>query len=300
MIAQPEDKNDLAIHWSKGDKRIAKILQSGRCPSYSVPKRIPLGGIVALVATSGDVLLLFQLARIEQTVNVTVADGQRRQNGYYLVAKRGTIRRPRGRDPRVLNVNRHALGAFAYFDHSTFKRVIYELGNGTDPADASAAPVHKPFPSRRVPFFANNIGKTLSQPEKRLIMAYVEWIGDVTMFVHHPLKESGLYTDLFVPRCWTLFEAKSSIARGILREAVGQLFDYQRHYDRSPRLAVLLPERPASNVIGLFEKKRIVVVWRSVSGSFRDSLDGVLTKDLREAARAKKATPFSPPSNPTP
>ena len=77
------------------------------------------------------------------------------------------------------------------------------------------------FRQVRFPFFANNIGKTLSQPERRLIRAYVKWVGDVTMFAHHPLKESGLYTDLFVPRVWTLFEAKASTARRSLREAVG-------------------------------------------------------------------------------
>ncbi len=116
-------------------------------------------------------------------------------------------------------------------------------------------------------------------------MAYVRWVGDVTMFVHHPLKETGLYTDLFVPKCWTLFEAKSSTSRRALREAVGQLFDYQRHYSRSPRVAVILPQRPPSTVMGLFERKRVAVVWRSTGGTFRDSLGGTLTQALRNAAR---------------
>src|SRR5512143_1807082 len=36
-----------------------------------------------------------------------------------------------------------------------------------------------------------------------------------------------------------------------------------------------------SSVIALFEKKRIVVVWRSSGESFRDSAGGALTRDLR-------------------
>lgn len=235
---------------------------------------------MALVGTNGKVILVFRVARIDKGVSVTAADGKHYERGCVLVARSGTLRSPGSRDPQVLSVNRHAPGAFAYFDASTYQRVVYEPGadraRGDDPA-----PNHISFPSRRYPLFANNIGMTLSQPERDLIQAYAAWVGDVKMFVHHPLKEAGLYTDLFIPRCWTLFEAKASTLRRVLREAIGQLFDYQRHYDRSPRLAVLLPRRPPWSVMGLFAKKRIVVVWRSRGASFRDSANGILTTDLR-------------------
>ena len=286
MLADENDLNDLAIHWPRGSRRISAIRRSGRCPSFSVPRKLRIpGGLVALVATNGEVLLVFRIARVEESVSVIAADGRRYDHGCILVARPGTVRRPGPRDPKFLNVNRYALGAFAYFDAASYGRVIYELGEEDRRSGQVKETRHAPFPPRRYALFSNNIGRTLSQPERQLIQAYVTWVGDVQMFVHHPLKESGLYTDVFVPRCWTLFEAKASTSRRVLREAIGQLFDYQRHYDRSPRLAVLLPERPPSSVMALFEKKRIVVVWQSRGESFRDSAGGALTKDLRTAAR---------------
>lgn len=125
---------------------------------------------------------------------------------------------------------------------------------------------------------------TLSQPERQLIRAYVTWVGDVDLFEHHRLKEPSLFTDLFIPRRWTLVEAKASTDRKTLRQAVGQLFDYQRYYPRSPRLAMLLPQKPQSTMMDLFEKKRIVVVWRSSGGSFKDSAGGAFTRELRAIA----------------
>jgi hypothetical protein len=183
----------------------------------------------------------------------------------------------------LLNVNRYALGAFRYYnDNGT---IIYEPGA----KNGDSLPPPATFPPRSYPLFANNIGKTLSQPEMDLIRAYATWVGDVTMFVHHPLKETGLYTDLFIPRRWTLFEAKASTQRKVLRGALGQLFDYQRHYDRRPSLGVLLPERPLQTVMDLFEKKHITVVWRSRGNTFRDSKNGFFTTDLRDIARLKKS-----------
>lgn len=285
-IADKDALNDVAIYWPRKSRAIATIRRTGRCPSFGVPRKLRVpGGLVALVRDDGKVLLVFRIARVEKGVPVIAADGKRYERGCVLIARPGSIRSPGSRDPKILNVNRHAPGAFAYFDTATYERVIYEPPKH-DRGVARPPNFPRPtFPSRRYPLFANNIGSTLSQPERQLIQAYVTWVGDVTMFAHHPLKETGLYTDLFIPRRWTLFEAKASTARRVLREAVGQLFDYQRYYDRSPRLAVLLPERPPRSMMGLFEKKRIVVVWRSRGGTFRDSANGILTTALRSPAR---------------
>ncbi|MBP7621299.1 MAG: hypothetical protein KA745_10055 [Gemmatimonadales bacterium] len=241
--------------------------------------------MVALVGKSGEVFLVFRIARIEEGQSITAADGHHYPDGCVLIARRGSMRVPGRRDPSVLNVNRHALGAFAYFEASSFERVIYEPSTGVADDGEQSPRSRRPFPFRRYPLFANNIDKTLNQPERELIRAYTAWVGDTTMFAHHALKESGLYTDLFIPRRWTLVEAKATTSRKALREAVGQLFDYQRHYDRSPSLAVLLPEHPGRDVMGLFEKKRITVIWRSRGNSFRDSADGALTSGLCRLVR---------------
>ena len=247
---------------------------------------------MALVDEHDSVRLVFRLARIEEGVPITAADGKPYERGNVLVARSGSVRTPGTRDPKKLKVNRSAPGAFLYFDPSTYIPDILEPGTGKADRVNSSVPVgHNQFPPRLYPLFANNIGKTLSQPERCLIRAYTSWIGDTSMFGHHKaLKKTGLYTDLFIPRCWTLFEAKASTSRRTLREAIGQLYDYQRHYDRSPRLAMLVPERPSSALMELFEKRRIIVVWRSRRESFSDSADGVLTKDLRNIARAKLAS----------
>jgi len=286
MIAGKNELNDVAIHWPRRrSKAISAIRRSGECPSHHVPRKLRPGGLVALVAADGEVLLLFRLARIEEHRSVIGADRERYTNGCVLIARKGSARKPRRSDPQILNVNHYGVGAFAYFN-AAHQSVWYESGPGNSTRNSTARPHNSHFPMLRFPLFANNIGKTLSQPEKKLIKAYVKWVGDVTMFAHHPLKQTGLYTDIFVPRCWTLFEAKSSMARRTLREAVGQLYDYQRHYTRSPRLAVLLPAHPGANVAGLFEKRRIVVVWQSRGGAFRDSREGILTKDLRSLSKS--------------
>lgn len=276
MLAKENELNDVAIYWKPGP-RIATILRAGRCPSWGVPRKLRPGGRVALVAANGRVLLIFRILRIEEGVRVMAANSKRYDNGCVLVAKKGTVRTPGPRDPKMLNVNTKALGAFAYFDAATHKSVVYEPGVG----GGIVNPTRRSYPTKRYALFANNIGKTLSAPERALIEDYTAWIGDVTMFAHHALRETGLYTDLFIPRCWTLIEAKASIQRRVLREAIGQLYDYQRHYNRSPRLAVLLPERPPQDVMDLFKKRRIIVVWRSRGKSFRDSGGGVLTSMLR-------------------
>ena len=284
MLADEGDENDVAIHWPRKWGRIATILRTGRCPSHAVPRRLRAGGTVALVDVEGNVLLVFKLNRIDEGVPVMSATGTKVANGCVLVARKGTTRRPGPRDPKVLGVNRHAVGAFSYFDASTYDRVVYEIGRER-PGPAGSTRRGQSFPPRRYPFFSNNIGKTLSQPERELLRAYVTWVGDVEMFAHHPLKESGLFTDLFIPRCWTLVEAKASVMREVLRGAIGQLFDYQRFYTRRPRLAVLVPERPAAAILSLLDCKRIVAVWRGGNGSFFDSAGGVLTKSLRSIAR---------------
>jgi len=196
-------------------------------------------------------------------------------------AQKGTIRSPGPRDPRFLNVNRHAIGAFRYFDASTNTAVFVNPYDTRDGKGAQEDKVKGRFPRRSYPFFSKNIDKTLRQPERRLIRAYATWVGDITMFVHHALKGTRLFTDLFIPRCWTLIEAKATTDRRVLREALGQLFDYQRYYDRSPRLAVLLPKKPTRDALELFAKKRIVVIWQLPGGGFRDSHQGALTTDLR-------------------
>ncbi len=284
MLAENTDLYDVAICWPR-DRMIGAVRRSGRCPSSCIPLHLRPGGRVALVDEEGSVRLVFRLARIEEHVLIRAADGKKYERGAVLVGRPGSVRSPGNRDPKKLSVNHHAPGALAYFDPITYRYV--RIVRKPETVKEAAGGYNPP---RLYPLFADNIGKTLSQPERCLIRAYTRWVGDDSMFGHHQaLKKSGLYTDLFIPRCWTLFEAKASMGRRTLREAIGQLYDYQRHYDRSPRLAILLPQRPSSTLMELFEKRRIIVVWRSRGASFSDSAGGVVTGDLREIARSNFA-----------
>jgi hypothetical protein len=290
VLAKTTDLNDVAILWPRS-RTINGVRRSGRCPSYSFPLhlRVP-GGRVELADEDGSVRLIFRVARIEKGVPVTAADGKQYERGNVLVATEGSVRSPGKGDRKYLGVNPHAAGAFAYFDPITRMRVVYRPGTGKADSKYPKRPGHHRFAPRLYPLFANNIGQTLSQPERCLIRAYTSWIGDTSMFGHHKaLKKSGLYTDLFLRSRRTLFEAKATMGRRILREAIGQLYDYQRYYPRSPHLAILLPQRPSLTLMKLFERMRIIVVWRSRGESFSDSADGVLTKHLRNIARTRLA-----------
>lgn len=282
MLAAEGERFDVTIHWPPRSRRLSEILRTGRCPSYAVPRKARRHAVVALVDRSGNVQLLFELSEIKENADVIGANGRRYRNGCILVAKPGTVRKPRRGDPAYLEVNRHAVGAIGYFDARSGEGVLYDPTSRMRAAP-TAGGAHGLAPRRRYPFFANNIGKSLSQPERALIRAYVSWVGSEEPFEHHYLPGPGLYTDLFYRPRWVLVEAKISVSREILRAAMGQVMDYQRYYTRHPRLALLLPERPSDTMLDLLSSKRVATVWRSRSASFKDSVEGALTSQLRSS-----------------
>ena len=212
MIAKNQDeKNDLAIYWPRDLQQLEQIRRTGRCPSANFPHKLPEpGGTVALVDSDGSVMLLFRVNHIERDVAVTAADGKKVGKGCVIVAQKRSLRPPGRGDPPVLTPNLHALGAFAYFDSETYCRVIYDPDSepagggdatqsgrhpGTNKVDRLLKPkkeTKRAWPPCSYPFLADNTGKTLAQPEKKLVLAYVTWIGDIRIFVKHPLKGTEL------------------------------------------------------------------------------------------------------------
>ena len=57
-----------------------------------------------------------------------------------------------------------------------------------------------------------------------------------------------LYSDLYDAEENTIIEAKAFVTRESLRMAVGQLLDYARFLSPRPKLAVLLPHHPRSDL----------------------------------------------------
>lgn len=85
-----------------------------------------------------------------------------------------------------------------------------------------------------------------------------------------------LRSDLFDHDTALLAEAKAAIDRPSLRMAIGQLLDYERFVTPPPRAkAVLVPERPAPDLIDLLDSLDIAVIW-TAGTRFRDNRGGKL------------------------
>ncbi|MCA2216325.1 hypothetical protein [Jidongwangia harbinensis] len=78
-----------------------------------------------------------------------------------------------------------------------------------------------------------------------------------------------LLTDLFDVTAGELYEAKGTATRNAVRLAIGQLYDYQRHLpSKTASLAVLLPERPADDLVDLLHACKIACVYENGKGVF--------------------------------
>jgi len=117
------------------------------------------------------------------------------------------------------------------------------------------------------------LGTVAERREQRLVAQYQAHLEgmdhDVSSHTYllpgYPLP---LRCDLFDDSNGTLVEAKGVVSREAVRMAIGQLLDYRRFEDGSPKLAVLLPWRPAPDLIELIHSIGATVVWADVAGGF--------------------------------
>lgn len=79
-----------------------------------------------------------------------------------------------------------------------------------------------------------------------------------------------LVCDLVDETDHVLYEAKGDVLRTSVRMAIGQLFDYRRFESTTPGVAVLLPRRPAPDIIDLIHSVPASVVWRTTDGFTRE------------------------------
>jgi hypothetical protein len=84
-----------------------------------------------------------------------------------------------------------------------------------------------------------------------------------------------LFCDLLDRSSGVLVEAKGSVARDAIRMAIGQLMDYRRFANPDVRLAVLVPERPRSDLLDLLRSAGIEAIWPDGSG-YSDTARGLL------------------------
>jgi hypothetical protein len=116
---------------------------------------------------------------------------------------------------------------------------------------------------------------TAKQIEARLVAAYAEWLTQQDRRLV-AAKYARLQCDGYEPARRNLIEAKSATTREHIRMAAGQLLDYAFEGQAKfgvPSKAILLPEKPASDLIRWLVPLNIHVIWREGSG-FYDNANG--------------------------
>lgn len=110
---------------------------------------------------------------------------------------------------------------------------------------------------------------TITRAEAQLVTRYLNWIDSGRRrfkSVLIPTDDASLRADLYDPKRDLLIEAKASNSREHIRYAVGQLFDYRRRIDPRPRhLAILVPSKPAPDMLDLLAELGIGAIWRDRS-----------------------------------
>lgn len=105
--------------------------------------------------------------------------------------------------------------------------------------------------------------------EAALVKRYAAWLaakGEVTVRHRIPIPGGGyLFTDIFNKTTKEVVEAKASAARVAVRSAFGQVLDYSRFLDHERR-AILLPTKPATDLVHLLLTHDVAVIWENGRG----------------------------------
>ncbi|MET9881887.1 restriction endonuclease [Streptomyces sp. NPDC006430] len=97
---------------------------------------------------------------------------------------------------------------------------------------------------------------------------------DVSQMQINVAGEAGaLVIDLLDKTENRLIEVKSSATRSAVRAAIGALMDYRRFLNPTPRLAVLVPDKPREDLLDLCASLCVEVIWRGENGGFVSSDD---------------------------
>jgi hypothetical protein len=82
-------------------------------------------------------------------------------------------------------------------------------------------------------------------------------------------ESAYLFNDIFVARRNQMIEAKGAGTREDIRMAIGQIADYGRFVNPPPATAVLLRERPHTDLEALLDSQGIAAIWRGRDGTSR-------------------------------
>jgi len=120
----------------------------------------------------------------------------------------------------------------------------------------------------------------VTKAEQSLIDDFVEsQVGKGRTFSRWEIFPNGtgerLLTDIYDEETRTLYEAKASASRPDVRLGLGQILDYSRFIDNCEALALLLPSRPADDLVDLLHSFEVMVVWRKKPGVFESSHESI-------------------------
>ena len=118
--------------------------------------------------------------------------------------------------------------------------------------------------------------RELVRAEAQLVRQYREWLDPGRARLRGIVIDTPgtrLRADLYDPWTNCLIEAKAAATRENLRYAVGQLFDYCRYLKHRAHLAVLVPQQPDEDLMGLLDEAVVASIWPSES-RFVDSVHG--------------------------
>ncbi len=98
--------------------------------------------------------------------------------------------------------------------------------------------------------------------EWSLVDRLVEHLGVEAVRREYRLADgTTLWSDLWVREGRVIVEAKGSAGRTAIREAIGQLYDYAQKEPTRVRKVLLLPRRPADDLLAVLETADITPVW---------------------------------------
>ncbi len=105
--------------------------------------------------------------------------------------------------------------------------------------------------------------------ESGLVRRYRHWLdpeGERLRGMVIPADGSLLRVDIYDLHLNLLIEAKAASSRNHLRQAVGQLIDYQRYLSPRPWLAILVPQKPSRDLLGLPHEVGVELIWEENGG----------------------------------
>lgn len=189
----------------------------------------------------------------------------------------------------------HGMKAFSQLDAATWREFIDDLPrlheeaaairlrlaeHKLDAAEDVPRAVNVPIENQNTErYFVHPSGemREAERAEQGLVLRYRDWMQSrgaaVVRRRYTPAGEvSPIYCDAWIEERSLLIEAKNSDNRQNIRSAIGQLYDYRRFHDPTPKLAVLLPYPPAQDRRDLLASAGIEALWPHGDG-FRGTAD---------------------------